>query len=166
MILSTTRHTCWVVAVCFAVAIAAACNGGGPTAPSSVAPTTTVAPVNPTPGGSGILEITITPSPVPWSSEPIEGCSLPHTWRYDQLLKNMGETQITISDRTDSFDGVQVSARSGLGIVLPPGADTSIRTRWCSAYSTEHRTQTTFSGSDAAGNRINVAGPVVRLMAR
>jgi hypothetical protein len=103
---------------------------------------------------------------VPWSSEPIAGCSLPNTWRYDQTLKNTGGAQITISDRTDSFDGVQVSARSGLGIVLAPGAETSIHTRWCSANSTEHRTQTTFSGSDDAGNRIDVAGPVVRLMAQ
>ncbi|OFW15145.1 MAG: hypothetical protein A3F70_01465 [Acidobacteria bacterium RIFCSPLOWO2_12_FULL_67_14] len=103
---------------------------------------------------------------MPWSDEPVSGCSLPNTWRYDQILKNTGGSRITISDRADSFDGVQVSTRSGLGIVLDPGAEHSIRTQWCSANSTEHRAQTTFSGSDAGGARINVAGPVVRLMAR
>jgi hypothetical protein len=103
---------------------------------------------------------------VPWSSQPIEGCSLPNTWQYDQVLVNSGGTRLTISDRIDSFDGAAVSTRTGLGIVLAPGAQTSIRTRWCSANSIEHRAQTTFSGSDDAGNRITTAGPTVRLAAR
>jgi hypothetical protein len=103
---------------------------------------------------------------VPWSNTPIEGCGLPNTWQYDQILVNSGGTRVTISDRADSFDGVGVSARTGLGIVLAPGAQTSIRTRWCSASATEHRAQTTFTGSDDAGNRINAVGPTVRLAAR
>jgi hypothetical protein len=103
---------------------------------------------------------------VPWSSTLIDGCSLANTWQYDQILSNSGGAQVTISDRADSFDGVQVSARSGLGIVLAPGAQTSIRTRWCSANATEHRAQTTFMGSDAGGNPVNVSGPTVRLAAR
>jgi len=82
------------------------------------------------------------------------------------VLTNTGGTRLTISDRADTFDGVQVSARSGLGIVLVPGAQTSIHTRWCSANATEHRTQTTFTGSDDAANRIVQSGPVVLLMAR
>ena len=112
------------------------------------------------------MDITITPNPVPWNAGPIEGCSLPNAWQYDQILVNSGGTRLTISDRADSFDGAEVSKRSGLGIVLVPGAQTSIRTRWCSANATEHRAQTTFSGSDDAGNRISVAGPTVRLAAR
>jgi hypothetical protein len=103
---------------------------------------------------------------VPWSSQPIEGCGLPNTWQYDQVLVNSGGTRLTISDRADSFDGANVSNRTGLGIVLAPGAQTSIRTRWCSANAIEHRAQTTFSGSDDAGNRINVTGPTVTLAAR
>ena len=103
---------------------------------------------------------------MPWSNQPIDGCSLPNTWQYDQILSNSGGARLTISDRTDSFDGTDVNTRTGLGIVLAPGAQTSIRTRWCSANATEHLAQTTFSGSDDAGNRINVAGPTVRLAAR
>lgn len=103
---------------------------------------------------------------MPWSSTLIEGCSLANTWQYDQVLSNSGGARLTISDRADAFDGVQVSTRTGLGIVLAPGAQTSIRTRWCSANATEHRAQTTFTGSDEAGNRISVAGPTVRLAAR
>lgn len=103
---------------------------------------------------------------MPWSSQPIDGCSLPNTWQYDQILSNSGGTRLTISDRADSFDGTEVSTRTGLGIVLAPGAQTSIRTRWCSANATEHRAQTTFSGSDDAGNRVNVAGPTVQLAGR
>jgi hypothetical protein len=103
---------------------------------------------------------------VPWSSQPIEGCSLPNTWQYDQFLSNSGGTRLIISDRRDSFDGTEVSTRSGLGIVLAPGAQTSVRTRWCSANATEHRAQTTFTGSDEAGNPINVTGPMVHLAQR
>jgi hypothetical protein len=112
------------------------------------------------------VEVSIRPNPVPWSSQPIEGCALANTWQYDQMLMNSGGSRLTISDRVDSFDGVQVSTRSGLGIVLAPGAQTSIHTRWCSANATEHRAQTTFSGSDDAGNRITAAGPTVRLAPR
>ena len=79
------------------------------------------------PSGPGKLEITITPNPVPWSSQPIEGCSLPNTWQYDQILVNSGGTRLTISDRTDSFDGVNVSTRTGLGIVLAPGAQFGLK---------------------------------------
>jgi hypothetical protein len=91
---------------------------------------------------------------------------LPNTWQYEQVLKNTGGSRITISDRTDTFDGVQVSTRSGLGIVLSPGQETKITTRWCSANNIEHRAQTSFSGSDEAGRRINTTGPVVRLLPR
>jgi hypothetical protein len=108
----------------------------------------------------------VTPNPVPWSSQAIDGCSLPNTWQYDQILSNSGGTRLTISDRADSFDGTEVSTRSGLGIVLAPGAQTSIRTRWCSANATEHRAQTRFMGTDDAGTPFNVTGPTVRLAAR
>ena len=167
-----------------AVLGAAACGSvePSPTAPSPVtepapapaaapAPTPAPAPAPspapaPAPTGPGRLDIAITPNPVPWSNQPIEGCSLANTWQYDQVLSNGGGTRITISDRADSFDGAQVSTRTGLGIVLAPGAQTSIHTRWCSANAIEHRAQTTFTGSDDAGNRINATGPTVRLAAR
>jgi hypothetical protein len=103
---------------------------------------------------------------VPWSNQAIPGCTLPNTWTYEQTLKNTGGTRITISDRTDFFDGAQTSTRSGLGIVLDPGQENKITTRWCSANATEHRTQTNFSGTDAANTRINFTGPTVRLSAR
>lgn len=118
----------------------------------------------PPPSGPGQLEVRIDPNPVPWSSEPVEGCSLPNRWHYDQILRNAGGTRLTISDRADFFDGAHVSNRSGLGIVLAPGQETSIRTRWCSANNIEHRAQTNFSGSDDAGNRIEFNGPTVRLL--
>jgi hypothetical protein len=160
-----------IVVVSFAAAVMVGCSGpeSSPTAPTraAVAPAPALAPAPaPAPAGPGALNITITPNPVAWSDVPIEGCSLPNTWQYDQVLSNTGATRLTISDRADSFDGVQTSARSGLGIVLVPGAQTSIRTRWCSANATEHRTQTRFTGSDDAANRIDQTGPVVLLMAR
>lgn len=94
------------------------------------------------------------------------GCSLANRWHYDQVLKNTGGTRLTVSDRRDLFDGVEVSTRSGLGIVLDPGAQTSIRTRWCSANNVEHRAQTNFTGTDDRGNRISLTGSTVRLLPR
>jgi hypothetical protein len=85
---------------------------------------------------------------------------------YEQVLKNTGGTKLTVSDRADSFDGVEVSKRSGLGIVLDPGAENRITTRWCSANNIEHKAQTNFSGSDDAGNRITFTGATVTLLPR
>ena len=108
----------------------------------------------------------VDPNPVPWSSEEVPNCTLANRWHYDQILRNAGGVRLTISDRVDLFDGAQVSSRSGLGIVLAPGQETTIRTRWCSANNTEHRAQTNFSGSDDAGARISFTGPTVRLLPR
>jgi hypothetical protein len=144
---------------------------GAPAPDPAPAPTPTPPPApspepTPAPSGPGKLEIAIAPNPVPWSNQPIDGCSLPNTWQYDQTLTNTGGTQLTVSERVDSFDGSEVSRRNNLGIVLAAGGQTTIRTRWCSANATEHRAQTLFSGSDDAGNPIRIAGPMVQLQAR
>jgi hypothetical protein len=110
--------------------------------------------------------VTINPNPVPYSNPPVSSCSLANTWQYTQVLKNTGGATITISDRENFFDGVSVSKQSGLGVVLAPGGATSISTHWCSANNIEHRAATNFTGSDTANNRINFAGPTVRLMAK
>jgi hypothetical protein len=176
------RTCCIVFFFCAAALIVAACGSveESPTGPTPVAspqpspapapapaPEPTPAPTpTPAPSGPGALSVTITPNPVPWSSEPVPNCNLANRWHYDQILRNTGGRRITISDRIDFFDGVQVSTRGGLGIVLDPGAETSIRTRWCSANNVEHRAQTNWSGSDEGGTRISVTGTVVRLLPR
>ena len=179
---------CSLAALFLAAVLTAACGSveSAPTAPTPTpapapapaptpepapAPAPTPAPTpapepSPTPTGPGRLEITANPNPVPWSAEPVENCNLANRWHYDQVLRNAGGTRLTISDRVDLFDGAQVSSRSGLGIVLDPGQETTIRTRWCSANNIEHRAQTNYSGSDDAGNRISVTGPSVRLLPR
>jgi hypothetical protein len=101
-----------------------------------------------------VLSISISPNPVPWSPDPTPNCSLPNNWSYEQVLRNTGGTRLTISDRADFFDGVQVSTRTGLGITLNPGQDTSVTTRWCSGNNIQHTAQTNFNGSDDAGNRV------------
>lgn len=73
---------------------------------------------------------------------------------------------MTISDRTDFMNSARVSTRSGLAIILLPGAETTISTSWCSANAWEQRAQTDFTGSDDAGNRINFTGPNVRLLGK
>lgn len=190
MISGKSLRTCVFALLCLVGLLTAACGSvePSPTAPTPAetpAPTPAPAPAPdpapapapepapapapepepaPAPSGPGQLEVRIDPNPVPWSSEPVPNCSLPNRWHYDQILRNSGGTRLTISDRVDLFDGAQVNAGTGLGIVLTPGQETTIRTRWCSANNREHVAQTNFSGSDDAGNRISVTGPTVRLM--
>lgn len=178
---STTRLRAGLSIVCFAALMTMACGGSAssPTSPTQATPPVTPAappatpPVTPpatppaptTPASPGRLAITITPNPVPWSNEPIAGCSLPNTWRYDQLLENTGGTRLSLSDRADAFDGAHVSSRT-ISVILTPGQRVAIQTRWCSANATAHVAQTTFAGVDDAGNRINVTGALVTLRAR
>lgn len=170
--------------LCLVALMSAACGGGiepSPTGPSPVAEAPEPAPAPapepapapapepapaPTPSGPGVLSVTIEPNPVPWSGQPIEGCSRPNTWFYEQVLRNTGGTRLTIGDRTDYMNGAKVIERSGLGIVLDPGAERRITTRWCSANSTEQTARTDFFGSDDGGTRINFTGPDVRLLAK
>ena len=107
--------------------------------------------------------MTISPNPVPWSSQPIPNCTLANTWTYTQIMDNVGSSELTVSDRTDYFDGAFFSTKSGLGIVIPAGSKQTITTRFCSANSFEHRTRTDFTGTDAKNNRINYRGPEVTL---
>ena len=150
-----------VAFICAGALIASACGGGTDVSvagPSQIAP----AP-SPQPGGPGALSVSINPNPVPWSNTPVPNCNLANRWHYEQTLTNTGGTTLTISDRADFFDGVQVSTRSGLGIVLTPGQSTTIATSWCSGNNIEHRAQTNFSGSDDSGNQVTFTGTTVRL---
>lgn len=163
----------WSIAsVCLAALLGASCGSiePSPTAPTPAAtPAPTPAPSPapaPAPSGPGKIDATITPNPVPQSNPPLSSCTLANTWQYDQKLTNTGGSTVTLSDRENFFDGVSVSKPTGLGIVLAPGASTTIATSWCSANNIEHRASSNFSGSDALNNRINFAGPAVRLLAR
>ena len=150
--------------ICAGALIASACGGGtdvSPTGPSRSNPAPSEEP-----GGPGALSVSINPNPVPWSSDPVPNCNLANRWHYEQTLTNTGGQTVTISDRADFFDGVQVSTRSGLGIVLTPGQSTTITTNWCSGNNVEHRAQTNFTGSDDSGNPVTFTGPTVRLQPR
>ena len=161
------------VFVCLAALAMSGCGSTedsptGPTAtsgPGTATPAPDPAPA-PEPGTPGLLNVTISPNPVPRSSEPAPTCNLANRWHYEQTLRNTGGTRVTISDRADSFDGVDVSKRGDLGIVLEPGAEAAISTEWCSPNNIEHRARTSFSGSDDSGNRVTFAGTTVRLLPR
>jgi len=110
-----------------------------------------------------VLQVTISPNPVPWSGNQIPNCSLTNTWTYTQVLDNVGSAELTLSDRTDYMDGAVLSQRSGLGMVIGAGSKTQLTTRFCSANAGEHHTRTDFTGTDAKNNRINFKGPEVTL---
>lgn len=158
-----------MIRICSVVVIslvALAATNCGSVEPSPTGPTPAANQVPAPAPGAGKLEISITPSPVPWTNQSMAECTLANAWTYEQRLRNVGGARMTITDRTDFFDGAETGTRSGLGIVLDPGQDYTIVTRWCSANATEHRTQTNFTGTDAANARIDVTGPTVRLLAR
>ena len=164
--------------------IAVACGSTSPTAPSpdptpapAPAPTPPPEPTppptpppepTPPPSGPGQLAIDITPNPVTYNEPPLSAAcgSLPHTWQYTQVLRNTGGSTITLSDKTNFFDGAQTTTVTGLGIVIEPGASFTVTptTKWCSANNIEHTVRTDYSGSDASGNPINKTGPLVRLL--
>jgi len=158
----------WLLTV-FLTTAAIATSTCGSVDPSPTAPSPTSSPSpSPAPGPSpapsgGSLQVTISPNPVPWSSNPIPNCSLANTWTYTQILDNVGGAEITLSDRSDFFDNALASQKSGLGIVIPAGSKTTLTTRWCSANDFEHHTRTDFTGSDARNNRINYKGQEVTL---
>ena len=143
--------------------MAAACAGteSSPTGPSSSPDAPSAPPAEP--GSPAALSVSISPNPVPWSSNPVPNCNLANRWHYEQTLKNVGGTKVTISDRADFFDGAAASKRSGLAIVLDPDQETTIATSWCSANNIEHRAHTNFSGSDEGGNHVTLTGTTVRL---
>ena len=173
MFWSTRLRTFSRVFVCLAALATSGCGGteNSPTGPTPAGEPLAFAPApDPAPGAEpgtpGVLNVTITPNPVPRSSEPAPGCNLANRWHYEQTLRNTGGTRVTISDRADAFDGVEVSRRTGLEIVLEPGADAAVSTEWCSSNNIEHHARTSFSGSDDSGNRVTFAGTTVRLLPR
>ena len=149
---------------CTVALVSAACGGSSPTAPSTPPPT---APQPPPVAGAGSVEITIVPNPVPYSGQPITDdaacANRNNTWYYEQVIKETGGADVVFTNRVDTFDGWPVYERSNLNIAVPANGTITIKTRWCSASSSDHNAHTTFSGKDAKGNPVTATGGVVRL---
>ena len=144
----------------------ASCGSNGtPTAPTPPPPTS---PQPPPVTGSGAVQITIVPNPVPYSGQPITDdtacANRNNTWYYEQVLKEVGGAEVVLTNRVDTFDGWPVYERSNLNIVVPANGTITIKTRWCSASSSEHNAHTTFSGRDAKNNPVTATGGVVKLL--
>lgn len=171
---STNPLRTWcIVFACLAALMATACGSTEPTPtePTPVSqPTPTPPPPpppSPTPQATGKLEIEIRPNPVPFSGQPITDtpacANSRNTWFYEQILKETGGSELTITGRVDKFDGRVVNTRNDLTIKVPARGSTTLTSRWCSAQAVAHTAQTSFTGKDASGNSINVDGPTVEL---
>ena len=157
-----------------ALTFAAACGATSPSSPSPTpdpapapAPTPSPAPAPaPSPSGPGKLAIQVSPNPVPYSGQPV-GCNSdrPHTWRYDQVLRNTGGTRFTLTQRANYFDGTKVSEPT-VNITIEPGQSTNVTTSWCSATNAQHTARTDWFGADTAGNKVDLPGPSVTLSPR
>jgi hypothetical protein len=148
------------VALALAAAfVSASCDSNGPAGPSGDGGGGS--------SGNGSIQISIVPNPVPHSGQPISdvpGCAaLPFTWFYDQVIRETSGVDVTFTARVDRFDGNVVNNLNGITISVPANGETTVRTRWCSGNKTAHSAQTTFSGTDANGNAVNVDAPEANL---
>jgi len=132
-------------------------------------PAPTPAPTPPPASATGRVEVAINPNPVPFSGQAITdiaSCTTrPNTWFYDQVVREVGGANVTITERVDMFDGA-VTSRTNPSLRIAANQSTTLRTRWCSSAATAHTAQTNFSGTDANGHSWTLTGPTVRLQAR
>jgi hypothetical protein len=159
------------VCVCGVALVTAMCSGGnesvtGPT-PTVSTPAPAPSPA-PTPVTTGRVDVSIVPSPVPFSGQPITNVSScansKNTWFYDQVFRETGGSQVTFTQRVDQFDGQTVNNLNGLSITVPANGTITLNSRWCSTTAAEHTAQSSFSGSDASGNSLTASAGIVRLM--
>ena len=90
------------------------------------------------------------------------GSDRPHTWKYNQILKNVGGTRLTLTRRANYFDGTKIS-EPNVNITIEPGQSTSVLTQWCSVGNEEHTARTDWFGSDTSGNAVDLTGPNITL---
>ena len=109
------------------------------------------------------MTITVTPNPVEWSDQPVDGCTAaePNRWAWSQTLENKGSTAVVFTQRINYFDGSQASAPT-FSFTLSPGEKHTHPTRWCSALSGDHTFRTDWVTSTGA----RITGPTVELRRR
>jgi len=143
------------------------CKDSSPTGPTTTPPTTNPGPT--LPPNTGSVTVAINPNPVPFSGQPITdagpGCKdVKNTWFYDHVFTESGGSEVTFTNRTDTFDGFVVNELTGLKIVVQANGTLTLHTRWCSGNPTEHTARSSFTGTDATGKIVTVTSPIVRLM--
>jgi len=154
-----------VLLICAAALISVTCKDTeSPTAPSSTPP-----PAPTLPPSTGSVKVEVDPNPVPFSGQPVTdagpGCNnVKNTWFYDHVFTETGGSEVTFTNRTDTFDGFVVNELSGLKIVVQANGTLILHTRWCSGNPTEHTARSSFTGTDASGKIVTVTGPIARLM--
>ena len=130
----------YVVAfICAGALIASACGSAGPTFHRRL-PSRNPIHHHSEPGGTRRPVRFHQSEPRPMERRSVPDCNLANRWHYEQTLRNTGGTTLTISDRADFFNGVQVRYtlrswnRAGAGRRTP-----RITTQWCSANNIEHQ---------------------------
>jgi hypothetical protein len=150
----------WSTTLAVLAIVAVSCSKGSPTSPSGQDPQL--------PNPTGSVRVSINPNPVPFSGVPVTdtpGCAtLPNTWYYDQVFTETAGNAVTLTARTDYFDGFSVNVINGISIDIPARGTTTLKARWCSGNKENHTAQSTFSGVDAHGGQVVVNTPVIKLM--
>jgi hypothetical protein len=121
------------------------------------------------PNRSAVVTAAVSPNPVPFSGAPITNApvcaGISNTWFYSQTLVETGGVDVTITSVIDRIDGVVVNDVRGSSALRALGGLT-YEYRWCFTESVSRSIQSTFSGMDANGRAVTVAGPVVVLQPR
>jgi hypothetical protein len=154
-----------VLLMCGAALLCLTCKD----AESPTGPTTTPPPTTTLPPSTGSVKVEVNPNPVPFSGQPVTdagpGCNnVKNTWFYDHVFTETGGSEVTFTNRTDTFDGFVVNELSGLKIVVQANGTLILHTRWCSGNPTDHTARSSFTGTDASGKIVTVTGPIARLM--
>ena len=102
---------------------------------------------------------------MPYSGQPVAGCTSTHTWIFDQVLRNTGGRRLTLTSRANYFDGAKIS-EPAVDISIDPGQSTSVTTRWCSNTNATHTSRTDWFGSDSGGTSVDLQGPQITLSPR
>ncbi len=163
-----------VVFICVAAFATATCGSSSPSAPTPTpapAPPPPPAPTPPPgPAAKGSVQVSIVPSPVPYSGLPITdaaGCAASkNTWFYEEVIKEVGGAAVTITAEDNFFDGALVNHKVGLTMVVPALGSMTLRRRWCSANAAAHTAQAAFGGFDVNGNTFTGTAPIAGLMAK
>jgi hypothetical protein len=153
------------------------CGSSSPSEPSAVVvPRAVVAPVvvppvvvPPVVPAIAALTITdVSPNPVPWKLNGAVSCltsTRVNTWSYTLTIRETAGVAVTLTHYTDVPEFPQQTAINPV-ITVPARGAVQRFPNQCWTQGSGHTSQITYFGTDANGNSVSVAGPVVTLTKR
>jgi hypothetical protein len=116
-------------------------------------------------GPAGVLSVTDTPNPTPYNAN--GSCTGGNNaWTYSETITETNGVGVTITLRSFTVDGRAANTNTTV-IAIPARRSVTLSTStWCLSGSGPYSVQTTYGGTDANGNTLSYAGPLVSLLAK